>query len=227
MTFKKFAFTLAAFALSLSANAGVILNGSAVTGFDHFEDFSTGTVTSNVTGTFGDNFLTFDNLGTGGTALVAITQPSCLFSGRGMTGKFLSIGMNAPCAADTTDVNSFSLKFGQAVSDLSWMGFNAANGTGFTVAAYKDGVAVEDMSVTFHQNNRFNGKYVQFTGSVFDELRFTETGAAQGFIGIDNMAWKNAVVTDPTDVPEPGIALLMGIGAAGMLVQRRKAKAKA
>jgi hypothetical protein len=215
-------------AVSFSANAGIITNGAALTDYDHFENFETGTNTNNLSGKFGTNGLSFKTLAAGGIALTTAGTTSCNQNGRGVSGKYLGMGLTVPCLLDTTTVNSVSIMFDKDVAELSWLGFSLAtgqnqNGVGYIIEAFNDGKAVEGLNTVFGVNNRFTNKYVNISGGVFDELRFTETSAYQGIFGIDNMAWKNAVVTPPpSDVPEPSIALLFGAGMIGMGVMRKK-----
>lgn len=210
-------------AASMSAHAGVItIGGPGVTDATHTENFEGGTAGSNITGSFGTTGLTFTTLGTNGIALV--NNNICNNMSGGMSGKYLSMGMRYPCSADTT-LNSVSIMFGADVSELSWMGFNRTIGNGFTVQALLDGQMVSQTDFTSF--NKFDKQTVHFTGSKFDEIRFTEAAVHQGFFGIDNMAWKLASVDTPPpqgEVPLPGTFALFGIGMMGMGFMRKKSK---
>lgn len=226
----RFIFAAALMAASFAASAGVILSNTGLTEYDRTENFDTGTSTSNISGDFGTSGLHLSTLGGGGLSLIANNSTSCNFTSRGMNGNFLGMGLRSPCVIDATVNNYASMQFGGDVSELSWFGFsfaNGRNGDGIAVEAYRKGLAVDDMQILFNQNNRFNGLYVTFSGAVFDELRFSETDAARGYIGIDEMAWKFVAVDTATEqVPEPGSILLMGVGVLGLASRVHKHKAK-
>lgn len=208
---------------SISAHAGVItVGGLGVTDATHTENFEGGTVGRNISGSFGTKGLTFTTVGTAGISLT--NTGVCNNMSGGMSGKYLAMGLNYPCGGDATNLNSVSIMFGADLSELSWMGFNRTFGDGFTIQALLDGTVVSQTSFAFA--NGFDKKIVHFAGSRFDEIRLTEATVWQGFFGIDNMAWKlaPAVVTPPSDVPEPSIALLFGIGMMGLGFMSKKQK---
>jgi hypothetical protein len=214
-------------AASFSAQAGVImtLNGQAVTDPTHTENFEGGTTGNNITDQFSANGLTFETLGTAGIALTS--NNVCNNMSGGMSGKYLSMGLRFPCTGNLT-YNAVSMMFDKDITELSWIGLNRTIANGFTVQVLHDGQVVSDASPMFQFNssNQFNNQIVYFSGGVFDEIRFLENANYQGFFGIDNMAWKVAadVVIPPpvSDVPEPSIALLFGLGMVGMIVMRKK-----
>jgi hypothetical protein len=79
----------------------------------------------------------------------------------------------------------------------------------------------------FNSGNKFENQIVHFSGSKFDEIRFTEAGAHQGFFGLDNMAWKLAAVEAAPPAGEvalPGSVALLGIGMMGLGFMRKKQK---
>lgn len=211
-------------AASMSAHAGVItVGGPGVADATHTENFEGGTVGRNISGSFGTKGLTFTTLGTAGISLT--NTGVCNYMSGGMSGKYLGVGLHYPCSSDAANLNSVSIMFGADLSELSWIGFNRTLGDGFSIQALLDGTVVSQTAFAFA--NRFDKQTVHFSGSRFDEIRLTEATVWQGFFGIDNMAWKlaPAVVTPPpSDIPEPSIALLFGIGMMGMGFMRKKYK---
>lgn len=229
MTFKiKALLASTIIATSFSAQAGVVLTrgGQGVTDPSNTENFEGGTTGNNITNQFSANGLTFATLGTAGIALTS--NNVCNNMSGGMSGKYLSMGMRFPCSADTT-YNAVSMMFDKDLTDLSWMSFNRTIANGFTIQVLHDGQVVSDGSGMFQFNasNRFDKQIVNFSGGLFDEIRFLENANHQAFFGIDNMAWKVAAVVvepPPSDVPEPSIALLFGAGMMGLGFMRKKQK---
>lgn len=212
-------------AVSFSAQAGVILTrgGEVVANASHIETFESGTSGSNITNQFASNGLTFQTLGDAGITLTS--NSVCNNMSGGMSGKYLSMGQRYPCTSNTT-LNAVSMLFDGGVSELSWTGFNRTIGEGFRIEILNDGNIVG--TDVFNSSNNFANEIISITGGVFDEIRFFENSVWQGFFGIDNMAWNMApVVIDPpaSDVPEPGIALLFGVGMIGMGFMRKKKSA--
>lgn len=209
-------------AASFSVQAGVIMNfGQSVTDPSHTENFESAKTGNNITDQFSANGLTFDTLGTAGIALTS--NNVCNNMSGGMSGKYLSMGMSFPCSSNTA-YNAVSMMFDNDITELSWMGFNRTIGLGTEIQVVHNGEVV--YATTFAAFNKFDKQTVNFSGGLFDELRFIENGNGhQGIFGIDNMAWKVAAVAveqPPSDVPEPSIALLFGAGMIGMGVMRKK-----
>jgi hypothetical protein len=211
-------------AASLSAQAGVITmtRGEGVSDPSHTENFEGGTTGNNITDQFSANGLTFETLGAAGMTLT--NNNVC--SNSGMSGKYLSFGQRFPCNINSA-YNSASLMFNGIVNEVSWTGFNRAIGNGFIIQFLNNGQGVGDVMFTQSgEIGRFDNQILRFSGAAFDQIIFSENGTGQqGFFGIDNMAWKMApaVVNPPiSDVPEPSIALLFGMGMVGMGFMRKK-----
>ncbi|OYU73249.1 MAG: hypothetical protein CFE45_37855 [Burkholderiales bacterium PBB5] len=110
------------------------------------------------------------------------------------------------------------MKFASEVSELSWTGFSVAGGNGFTIEALHNGVTVSSLLLnSFNQFFDIGGSTVRLSGSVFDELRFTEIASTTTFFGLDNFRW-----TDANAVPEPGSLALVGLSLAGLACSRRR-----
>jgi hypothetical protein len=211
---------------SFSAHAGVIKMdyGNAVANPSHTENFDGGIAANNITNQFSENGVTFKTLGDAGISLIS----NSICTNSGMSGKYLAMGMRTPCNGNTA-FNAVSMMFDGDVESLSWTGFNRTIFNGFKVEFWNDGKIIESATDAYFMSpqNLFSNKTVLVSGGVFDEIRFIESTGYQGFFGIDNMAWKiaPAVVKSPvSDVPEPNIALLFGIGAVGMAYKRKTRK---
>lgn len=218
-----FASALFAMAALSQAQAGVITIGDTkLTNTTNFQNFDVGTVGSNITNQFAASGLTFVTNATAGMTLTSSTV--CNNPNAGVSNQYLFMGVNYPCSPSTTMKNGVSILFDKDVAELSWDGFNRANGSnGYLIEALLDGVVVS--STNFNSRNRFDGKSVMITGSVFDELRFTENGNYQGYFAIDNMAWNTvAVGGDTGEVPLPGTIPLLAIGMVGFGFMRKKQK---
>jgi len=213
---------------SFSAQAGVIKMdyGNAVTNPSHTENFDGGTAANNITNQFSADGVTFKTLGDAGISLISSTV--CNNSSSGMSGKYLVMGMRTPCTGNTA-YNAVSMMFDGDVEALSWTGFNRTIGNGFKVEFWNDGKLIDSAADSYFMssNNKFDKKTVLVSGGVFDEIHFIEASGWQGYFGIDNMAWKMAPIVAKlpvSDVPEPNIALLFGIGAVGMAYKRKMRK---
>lgn len=220
MTNKLAALVAAAlFTASMSAHAGIVHIGTTagVQNPTHTENFESGAVRTDITNQFSDNGLTFKNIGTNG--MVLTSWAVCNNLGGHPTNKYVVLGLKYPCQVDTA-LNAVSVSFAEDVSELSWTGFNRTIGNGYTIQALLDGKVVSETS--FHANNKFDKEIVHFTGSVFDEIRFTEASVWQGYFGFDDMAWKTATAQQqPSEVPLPGTLALLGIGMLGIGMKRK------
>lgn len=210
---KRAALAVAALTVCASAHAGLItIGGAGVVNADHVETFEGIAPMNRVTNQFAGNGLVFTTLS--GNGIAATNNNQCGNSSQGVTGGYLYMGLQAPCSGSNVQ-DGVSLRFAQDVSELSWTGFHRASGAGFNILALNDGVVVS--SLLFGGHNRFENRTVLFSGSTFDELRFTENGTSSAFFALDNMRW-----TDAAEVPEPGMLALVGLGLLGAAYRRRK-----
>jgi len=203
---------------TMNASAGTITIGStAVAAPDRIENFDVGALGNNVSDQFASSGLTFVTLS--GTGIALTSNAQCGNFGRGVENQYLYMGLNYPCVGSTA-LDAVSIQFAQDVSELSWTGFNRAINLGFNIQALLDGVIVS--STNFNGLNQFENQTVLLTGSVFDELRFSENGTFQGFFALDNFRWTTA---NASPVPEPTSLLLFGTGAAALAAKVRRRKA--
>jgi len=162
---------------------------------------------------FARSGLSFQTLSGTGANLLNTSQ--CNNSHAGMNSGYLYIGVTTPCSPSST-LDSVSIKFSSAVSELSWTAFTTAVSAGYTVSAFNKGSMVA--STVFNSSNSLYNSTVLFKGSVFDEVRIVESAAGYQYMGIDTMAWKTAAI------PLPGTLPLLAIGVLGFGAIRRKGR---
>jgi hypothetical protein len=207
-------------AVSISAQAGIMLVEKGLTNTTHFENFEGGKVGNNVSDQFAGNGITFETWGPAGITLTSNTV--CNNMGSGVSGKYMIMGMNYPCSS-ANKVNMVSILFADNVSELSWTGFNRTHGKGFAVQALYDGSIVSELDFT--KTNAFEDMSVLVSGNIFNELRFLEYANWQGYFGVDNMAWNVTSEVPNSEVPVPGTVALMGLGLLGLGLARKKKNA--
>ena len=93
-----------------------------------------------------------------------------------------------------------------------------------TLQAYLNGIAVVDLlaMTQFESNDFFSGnaanEFVLLEG-LFDEVQIAGTSGFFGVFFLDDLEFTAA---PPAAVPEPGSLILMTLGAAGVLLRRRR-----
>lgn len=199
-----------------SAQATIVQSGTGLATYDQLVTFSTPSLAPStvVTNQYAAQGLTFSALNGG-----ALRANSCgvgAFDGYiGMSGDTLNT-FGPYCS--TNGVNdAFSMKFASDVSAVSFalVSDNFSN-IGNTIAAFKDGNLLAQYAFA---SRNFSNFYIQVTGLIFDELRFTEGGGNNSYFIFDNVAYVNA-----NAVPEPLSLSLFGLGLAGLAATRRKSK---
>lgn len=172
------------------------------------ENFEGVTTVTSVSDQFARSGLSIQTLNGKGASLV-----QCNSLDTGVSGNFLYVGVALPCSGNLGK-DGVSIKFSNAVSELSWTGFTSFQNGSFTVSALNKGLVVS--SSIFDSSNTFRNRTVLLKDSVFDELRIVESTGGLQYMGIDNMAWKTAVV------PLPGTLPLLAIGVLGLGAIRRR-----
>ena len=211
---------LTAFMLAGStlAQAGVISTGSAVTlnpdntvTFERNGIFPNGEILTNQFASQGVTFV-------GGSDQAPVLFNNGFCNPGGLTGSsFVAIGVSTGCGV-ANDNSIASLVFSSDVQALSFT-YVTNNSSNYLFEALLNGETVSTKAVS-SSLNPFRTTFL-FTGSTFDTVRFTETGAGGNWFWIDNLSWRSA----PTNnVPEPTSIALLGFGLVGMAAMRRKSK---
>lgn len=112
--------------------------------------------------------------------------------------------------ADTTSTPG-AILFAAPVSEVAFS--LLSNRTTATISAYLGGVEVESFVVAVGPEDAVSGHYSGFEGILLDEVRI-EIGISNQSSGIDNLQF--------TVVPEPGGAILLGLGLLGLGCRRRR-----
>ena len=196
------------------ANAGLItIGGAELVDPDRFENFDGVSPVTGVSNEFAGNGLNFVTLSGAG---IQLTNDTGCFN-LGVSGGYLYQGITGGCSYSLLQ-DSVSMQFDTDVSELSWTGFNRAAVLGFNIEALLNGTVVS--SLIFDVSNTFEEGTVLFTGSVFNEIRFSErVDGQQQFFALDNMKWN---IADVADVSEPSSLVLLVLGLLGIAARRKQ-----
>lgn len=205
-------------ASSTLAHAGAITTGSTVASnpdhtvtFERTGNLSYGEILSNQ---FASQGVTF--YANSGQAPVLFNNGNCNPGGLGGSSA-VAFGVSTGCGVPSDrSVSSFS--FSSDVQALSFK-YVTNNQSLFLFEALLDGVVVSSRAVSSGLNSS-NTTFL-FTGSVFDTVRFTESGSGSDWFWIDNLSWSSA---STSNVPEPGSLALLGLSLASLVAVRRKNK---
>ncbi len=204
----------------VAANAGLITSGNTgASSPNHFVDFERLGVLANgeiLTNQFAGDGLTF--LANAGQAPVLFNNGFCNpTSSGGYNGRSAAVfGVSTGCGVRSS--TSGSVLFDEVVAELSFLSITNNNML-FSFEALLNGVVVSSLS-TSSPNPVPRRTTFLFSGSNFNELRFTQTGNLGNWFWMDDVAWRTT-----TQVPEPGTLVLFGIGLFGMGLARRNKKA--
>lgn len=208
---------LAALALGVSlgsAHAGTITYGSTgLTGTGKLETFENPSANTYETAgsQFAANGITFS-----GATAVLINKGDCNPGSLG--GKsYVAVGVTDGCKVAQAP-STVSMLFSQDVQELSFL-YVTNNTATYRFEALLDGNVVSSTNVSWPFASR-NG-YFLFSGSAFDEIRFTSTTGGNWF-WLDNVAWNPGPATGGS-VPEPGSLALVALAGLGLVAARRRA----
>ena len=214
---------LAALSFVSFAHAGFItIQDTGLLDTDKVESFDVGATGNNVSDQFIDNGITIATIDGRGVSLVSNTMldgTKCNNTDRGVSGQYLWAGTDANTCTYSTLTDSFSLFFDQSVTELSWNGFSRAINGGFTITAFLDDTMVSTLTLERKdEKDKFNDRYVVFTGGIFNEISVIENGTSNRSFAIDNLAW-NVL---PAPVSEPSTLAVFLLAALGLFVRSMK-----
>lgn len=224
---KKFFAVAAMSACAASVQAGVITTGTSTTlNPDHVVTFErVGNFNSYEIATtqFTNQGVTFVDHGGDAPILYnnGFCKPSALTS-----NAYVAFGVWAPCNVGSVTKSVTSLLFSTDVQELSftYATVSSVRLSSYLFEALLDGNVVSSLSsmpTAFSSTN--NTTTFLFTGSVFDELRFTEQGSNPAWFWMDNLSWRSGT-TSSNSVSEPASLGLLGLGFMGLYGVRRKRK---
>lgn len=203
-------------ASSTLVHAGAITTGSTVASnpdhtvtFERSGNLSYGEILTNQ---FASQGVTF--YANSGQAPVLFNNGSCNPGGLGGSSS-VAFGVSTWCGVPADrSVSSFS--FSSDAQELSFK-YVTNNQSLFLFEALLDGMVVSSRTVSSSLNPS-NTTFL-FTGSVFDTVRFTESGSGSDWFWIDNLSWRSA---STNNVPEPAPLTLLGLGLACLFSVRRR-----
>lgn len=208
----------ALFALaSFNAAAGTItISNTGLTGLTASTGFAGSSLglSQTMTNQFAAEGITF----TGNVKSQACSNTN--WSGHGITGN--NVTTLRACGTDTTS-DSFSMLFAKDISSLSLRVYSYDLNKNDSFQLRLNGALVNSFAlynITSQGVTTSNGTVLGFlniSGFVFDELRFTENSntSDRSYLIIDGVATRKAV-------PEPGSLALLGLGAAALALVRRR-----
>lgn len=197
-----------------TANAGMITYGNtSVSTPNNIEDFErpgSHPYGELLTSQFSSNGISF--VGNTGYAPVLFNNGGCQPSPNNFSGtSYVAFGVSTGCGVPG-DYTSASILFDDLVEELSF-DFTTNNSSDYTFEALLNGNVVSNL-VFSNTSGSFNTTFL-YSGSIFDELRFVETGTSDWF-WMDDLSWKT------TQVPEPSAIALFGLGLLGLGFARKK-----
>jgi len=194
---------------------------------------------SNLTGVGNEDFESFT---IGDSAPLALTFPGSTTSltadltgtgsidtaGSGNPGRFATSGVNFW----ETSTGSFGINFANAISAFGFNGIDigdfVTNQLTLTLTDSSGGTSSLAVPHSLNIGNSDNATlFFGFydTATTYTSIAFTNAGGGDVFAFDDMVIGDRGQITPNGDVPEPSILALLGLGLAGIGLQRRKLKA--
>lgn len=208
-------------------SGGLFFENDYFPSFDGFSGFAASTITDNTTPGFGNQFSAFPGGGAGGSMTYAVYYPSASTSGsvllpRTQTVLGAQLTNTTYAALSMRDGDAFAKRFGGESGDdpdffrLLVEGLDAAGASTGTVELMLADYRFADNTLDYILDE---WTYLDLSGlGEIRALRFQLESSDVGAFGINTPTY--FALDDLRTIPEPGAALLLGLGLAGLAWQR-------
>ena len=196
---------IAALAIGNAHVATISIGNVLASSPNRYMDFDGVAATNDLGSEFAASGLSFSRFGESGVNLISNTL--CSNTQYGVSGNYLGLGLNHPCAGDVFSTTGVDFLFSADVHELSWTGYSRIIGGNFTMQLYHDANLVG--SFVFNHDNQFDNESVLIKDVTFNRMSFSEMPGSDATMILDHLTWRGDVTGR---VPLPGSLPLLGIG---------------